>query len=85
MSEHFDAAVTDDERSPNSFEKVEGVAAVLVDRNTGRLVLTGSSREDYVGHNCDQRGCGSLEHKIAEFDINPDAFPPRPKVGETDG
>lgn len=70
---HFDAVLTDDERSPAEFKKIKGVGAVLVDPNIGRLVLTGRPGEP---HNCDLRGCGSVEHKIAEFDVEKTLFEP---------
>lgn len=72
-STHFDGLLTDDERSPDGFKEVEGVRAVLVDPNTGKLVLTGRPNQF---HNCDRRGCGSFEHKIAEFDAEKSLFEP---------
>lgn len=71
--EHFDGLLTDDDRSPDGFKQVVGVNAVLVDPNTGRLVVTGSPNEF---HDCDRRGCGSVEHKIGEFDVDKDVFEP---------
>lgn len=73
MSEHFDGVLTDDERSPDGFKRVDGAAAVLVDPNTGRLVITGRPNDL---HNCDRRGCGALEHKIAELEIDRSVFEP---------
>lgn len=70
-TEHFDGLIIPDERSPDGFAKIEGIGAVLVNADQGKLVLTG---EPTPFHNCDQRGCGSLEHKIAEFDVNPELF-----------
>lgn len=70
---HFDGVLEDDDRSPDGYKKVSDVGAVLVDANTGRLVLTGRPGE---AHNCDRRGCGSVDHKIAEFDVDPEQFEP---------
>lgn len=70
---HFDGLLSDDERSPDGFKKVQGVGSVLVDPNTGRLVLTGKPNKF---HHCDQIGCGSLEHKIAEFNIGKESLEP---------
>lgn len=72
-SEHFDAKVVSDSRSPDGFEKILGDCTVLVDRNVGRVVLTGMPADH---HNCDRRGCGTLEHKIAEFDVDKSVFEP---------
>lgn len=66
-TDHFDGLLIDDERSPSSYKKVEGVTGVFVDPNTGKLVLIGKPNQF---HNCDRRGCGSVEHKIAEFDVD---------------
>lgn len=74
QDQHFDGVLIDDERSPAGFKKINGVGAVLVDPNTGRVVLTGRPSEN--GHNCDIRGCGSVEHKIAEFRTDRDVFLP---------
>jgi hypothetical protein len=71
--EHFDGILQDDDRSPDGYKKVSGVGAVLVDPNTGRLVLTGRPNDV---HNCDRRGCGSVDHKIAEFDVDAEQFEP---------
>lgn len=64
--EHFDGVLEEDERSPDGFKKVDGVGAVLIDPVEGRLVITGRPSGE---HNCDLRGCGTLEHKIAEWHI----------------
>lgn len=71
--EHFDGILEDDGRSPAGYKVVSDVSAVLVDPNTGRLVLTGKPNNT---HHCDRRGCGSVEHKIAEFDVDPEQFEP---------
>lgn len=71
--EHFDGVLQDDDRSPDGYKEVSGVGTVLVEPNTGRLVLTGRPNET---HNCDRRGCGSLDHKIAEFDVDKKQFEP---------
>lgn len=72
-TEHFDGLLHNDNRSPNEFLKIDGVKAVLVDPNTGRIVITGKPNQT---HNCDQRGCGSVEHKIGEFHVDKDLFEP---------
>lgn len=69
--QHFDGILKDDKWSPDGYKKVTGVGAVFVDPNTGRLVLTGQPNET---HSCDLRGCGSVDHKIAEFDVNEEQF-----------
>ena len=73
VSEHFDGVLVDNERSPAGYKELIGVAAVLVEPNTGRLVITGRPNEL---HNCDRRGCGSFEHKIAEIDVDRSLFEP---------
>jgi len=71
---HFDGVLADDSRSPSGFMKVTGVTDVLINPNTGRVVITGRPNET---HHCNQRGCGSVEHKIAEFDVDVDFAPIR--------
>ena len=73
VSEHFDGVLVDDERSPTGYKELIGVTAVLVEPNTGRLVITGRPNDL---HNCDRRGCGSFEHKIAEIDVERGLFEP---------
>lgn len=70
-NEHFDGLLDPDDRSPEGFARIEGVGSVLVDPTTGRLVITG---EPSGFHNCDVRGCGSLDHKIAEFEVDGQLF-----------
>lgn len=75
--EHFDGLLEPDDRSPDGFARIDGVRAVLANPRTGRLVLTGNPT---AFHDCDKRGCGSTEHKIAEFDVDGELF-----YQETDG
>lgn len=70
-SEHFDGLLEPDDRSPEGFAQIGGIRAVLVNPNAGRLVLTG---DPTAFHDCDKRGCGSVEHKIAEFDVDGGLF-----------
>lgn len=71
VDQHFDGVLEDDERSPDGYKKVSGVGAVLVNLNTGSLVITGRPNDF---HNCDRRGCGSVDHKIAELDVDEEQF-----------
>lgn len=73
MSEHFDGILEDDARSPDGWKQVGGVTALLVNPDLGKLVITGRPNPT---HNCDVRGCGSVEHKIAEFDVDAETFEP---------
>jgi hypothetical protein len=83
MSEqHFDGILQDDKHSPDGFKQIVGVGAVLVDTNTGRLVITGAPNDL---HNCDRRGCGSIAHKIGEFEIDRGLFEPMRNHREDDG
>jgi hypothetical protein len=79
--EHFDGVLKDDERSPEGFELVDGATAVLVNADTGKLVIMGKPNET---HNCDLRGCGSVGHKIAEFDIDKNVLHPYVETQWTD-
>lgn len=68
---HFDGVLSADRTTPDDFVKVEGVGAVFLDPSEGTLVMTGRPNDD---HNCDVRGCGSVDHKIAEFDVDADVI-----------
>lgn len=46
----------------DSFKEIKGVHGVFI-RGT-EIILTGCPAEDDEGHNCDEMGCGSLEHII---------------------
>lgn len=73
MTEHFDGVQTHDDRSPEGFVEVPGIEAVLINPADGRLVLTGAPDSE-GSHNCDERGCGTMNHKIAEFDVSSELF-----------
>lgn len=71
MSQYFDGVLIKDERSPKGYKKVKGSKNLFVNRDLGKLVVIA---EPNKAHNCDQRGCGSFEHKIAEFNISNNLF-----------
>lgn len=69
--EHFDALLEPADGSPDGYARLDGVADVLANPRTGTLVLTG---QPTAFHDCDDRGCGSVGHKIGEFDVDASLF-----------
>lgn len=46
----------------NNYKEIRGVQSVFM--RGPEIIITGCPEEDDENHNCDEMGCGSLEHII---------------------